>query len=128
MNSRPLTGTIDEEEIRMHLKPQNLIRYIREILARGRCAVSIFRNGSSCRSSVKLCSKNSSCCRTVKNKIYGRRIVLFAPLCLKYMQKRVPHCGFRAGNGNCPQKLPSKSRMKEDLTAKGHKRLLLVGK
>ena len=37
MNSRPLTGTIDEEEIRMHLEtaePDPV--HIREILARGR--------------------------------------------------------------------------------------------
>src|SRR6056297_3473202 len=68
--------------------------------------------------------------RTLKERIYGNRIVLFAPLyigneCVNNCQ----YCGFRCTNNEVSRKtltLPELDREVEALVDRGHKRLILV--
>ncbi|HKL22930.1 MAG TPA: [FeFe] hydrogenase H-cluster radical SAM maturase HydG [Tichowtungia sp.] len=68
--------------------------------------------------------------RTLKERIYGNRIVLFAPLyigneCVNNCQ----YCGFRCSNSDVSRKtltLPELDREVEALIDRGHKRLILV--
>ena len=66
----------------------------------------------------------------VKDKVYGKRVVLFAPLYLSnYCTNNCLYCGFRAGNKDSERKaLSVKESVKEAkcLENKGYKRLLLV--
>ncbi len=68
--------------------------------------------------------------REVKEKVYGKRLVLFAPL---YLSNRCAnnclYCGFRRDNNDLPRKtltLDEVARETEALIKQGHKRLLLV--
>jgi 2-iminoacetate synthase len=68
--------------------------------------------------------------REVKEKVYGKRLVLFAPL---YLSNRCAnnclYCGFRRDNSDLPRKtlaLDEVARETEALIRQGHKRLLLV--
>lgn len=66
--------------------------------------------------------------REIKEHIYGRRIVMFAPLYLSdYCVNHCRYCGFHAGNRTLRRKL-SQEELREEvlaLEALGHKRLLL---
>ncbi|MBI4698229.1 MAG: [FeFe] hydrogenase H-cluster radical SAM maturase HydG, partial [Nitrospirae bacterium] len=68
--------------------------------------------------------------RRVKEKVYGRRIVLFAPLYLSNeCMNDCQYCGFRKGNKDARRKsLSADEAVREAsiLSAKGYKRLLLV--
>lgn len=68
--------------------------------------------------------------RRVKEKVYGRRIVLFAPLYLSnHCINNCIYCGFRRGNLDARRRVLSiDEALKEAslLSAKGYKRLLLV--
>lgn len=62
----------------------------------------------------------------VKNKIYGKRVVLFAPLYISdYCVNECVYCGYRAGNSFARRKL-TQAEIKEEveiLESMGHKRL-----
>ncbi|EKF49371.1 thiamine biosynthesis protein ThiH [Thermosipho africanus H17ap60334] len=68
--------------------------------------------------------------RTLKEKVYGNRIVLFAPLyigndCINDCE----YCGFRISNKEVVRKTLSFEKLKEEvkaLVSKGHKRLIVV--
>ena len=66
----------------------------------------------------------------VKQKIFGRRVVLFAPLYLSsYCTNGCLYCGFRAGGGGGPRKALSSEEVVREaraLEAMGFKRVLLV--
>ena len=66
----------------------------------------------------------------VKQKIYGNRIVLFAPVYLSnYCVNNCIYCGFRSSNNAIKRKRLSLDEIAEEtraLTRQGHKRLLLV--
>jgi 2-iminoacetate synthase len=68
--------------------------------------------------------------RRVKEKVYGKRIVLFAPLYLSNVcVNDCVYCGFRRGNKNARRKVLSVDEAVEEaslLANKGYKRLLLV--
>jgi 2-iminoacetate synthase len=68
--------------------------------------------------------------KQVKELIYGKRIVLFAPLYLSnYCTNNCLYCGFRFNNKDIERKTLSVDEAIEDaknLMAQGHKRLLLV--
>lgn len=68
--------------------------------------------------------------RKVKEKVYGRRVVLFAPLYLSNMcLNECIYCGFRKGNKKAKRKKLSVDEAVEEaslLAGKGYKRLLLV--
>lgn len=66
----------------------------------------------------------------IKELIYGKRVVLFAPLYLSNKcVNNCLYCGFRTGNSKLERKLLTKDEIKKEveiLEAQGHKRLLLV--
>ncbi|MEF9438378.1 MAG: [FeFe] hydrogenase H-cluster radical SAM maturase HydG, partial [Candidatus Mariimomonas ferrooxydans] len=66
--------------------------------------------------------------RKVKEKVYGRRVVLFAPLYLSNMcLNECIYCGFRRGNKKARRKRLSVDEAVEEaslLAGKGYKRLL----
>ncbi|MBI5408515.1 MAG: [FeFe] hydrogenase H-cluster radical SAM maturase HydG [Nitrospirae bacterium] len=68
--------------------------------------------------------------RRVKEKVYGKRIVLFAPLYLSNeCMNDCMYCGFRTGNSNAARKTLSAEDAVEEaklLAGRGYKRLLLV--
>ncbi|MEF9427307.1 MAG: [FeFe] hydrogenase H-cluster radical SAM maturase HydG, partial [Candidatus Mariimomonas ferrooxydans] len=68
--------------------------------------------------------------RKVKEKVYGRRVVLFAPLYLSNIcLNECIYCGFRKGNKKARRKKLSVDEAVEEaslLAGKGYKRLLLV--
>lgn len=68
--------------------------------------------------------------RKVKEKVYGKRIVLFAPLYLSNeCSNDCLYCGFRKGNKNAVRKTLSIDEAVEEarlLAGRGYKRLLLV--
>lgn len=67
--------------------------------------------------------------KTVKEKIYGRRIVLFAPLYVSnYCINGCAYCGFHAGNTNMRRKkltMEEIDRECEAILALGHKRIAM---
>lgn len=66
----------------------------------------------------------------VKDEIYGKRVVLFAPLYISNLCKNeCLYCAFRASNKDLKRKFLDKAQIKEEvehLVGQGHKRLLLV--
>ena len=68
--------------------------------------------------------------RTIKEEIYGKRIVLFAPLYLSnHCVNNCLYCGFRRDNTDLARKALNKEEIESEvriLLAQGHKRLLLV--
>lgn len=68
--------------------------------------------------------------RSVKEQIYGRRMVLFAPLYISNVcGNECTYCAFRASNKSLPRTALDMAGIKRDTTElvrQGHKRLLLV--
>jgi 2-iminoacetate synthase len=67
---------------------------------------------------------------TIKEKVYGRRIVTFAPLYLSnYCLKSCIYCGFRQENEKCSRQQLTTEELQAKikvLVSKGHKRLVMV--
>lgn len=78
----------------------------------------------------KMTEKMLMAAKKVKEKIYGNRLVLFAPLYLSnYCTNDCLYCGFRAANKELKRKALSMNELRREveiLEKKGHKRLLLV--
>lgn len=78
----------------------------------------------------KLKEKVFHTAKEIKLKIYGRRIVFFAPLYVtNQCVNNCLYCGFRAGNEKLKRKILNIDEIKREarlLTQQGHKRLLLV--
>jgi len=68
--------------------------------------------------------------KKVKNKIYGRRLVFFAPLYISnYCSNNCLYCGFRKGNEKMSRKKLSIEEVEEEtrlILEQGHKRILLL--
>lgn len=68
--------------------------------------------------------------RQLKEKVYGKRIVLFAPLYVgNYCSNNCRYCGFKASNKNALRKTLTKEELIENVKAleeHGQKRLILV--
>ncbi|MFH1732235.1 MAG: [FeFe] hydrogenase H-cluster radical SAM maturase HydG [Planctomycetota bacterium] len=68
--------------------------------------------------------------REIKNKVYGPRVVVFAPLyCSNLCTNSCTYCGFRAENSDQVRRRLSTEDVRsetEALIAKGHKRLIVV--
>ena len=66
----------------------------------------------------------------VKNEIYGRRIVLFAPLYIgNVCSNNCLYCGFRKDNKNIKRVILNKKQIENEVTSllrEGHKRLLML--
>ncbi len=82
-------------------------------------------------SDQRLVRRMFAAAKKVKEHIYGKRLVLFAPLYItNYCVNNCLYCGFRAANRRLKrQRLTLKEIKKEvaALEAVGHKRLLLIG-
>jgi 2-iminoacetate synthase len=67
---------------------------------------------------------------TIKEKVYGRRIVIFAPLYLSnYCVNSCVYCGFRQENEKSSRQQLTREELQEEikvLIGKGHKRLVMV--
>jgi len=74
------------------------------------------------------CIKNGA--RELKNKVYGDRIVLFAPLYIgNYCSNNCSYCGFKNSNKEIIRKTLSQNELTKEvqtLEKHGHKRLVLV--
>jgi len=68
--------------------------------------------------------------KKVKNKIYGKRLVFFAPLYISnYCSNNCLYCGFRKGNEKMSRKKLSIEEVEEEtrlILEQGHKRILLL--
>ena len=68
--------------------------------------------------------------RELKEKVYGKRIVLFAPLYVgNYCSNNCRYCGFKASNKDAIRKTLTKEELIENVKAleeHGQKRLILV--
>jgi 2-iminoacetate synthase len=68
--------------------------------------------------------------RWIKHEIYGRRVVLFAPLYVSNLCRNdCAYCGFRRSNHDVVRRILTREEIRtevEVLLAQGHKRLLLV--
>lgn len=68
--------------------------------------------------------------RDVKDEIYGRRIVMFAPLYVSnYCRNECTYCAFRAGNKGLRRRALTQPEVAEEirqLVRQGHKRVLMV--
>ena len=66
----------------------------------------------------------------IKEKVYGRRVVLFAPLYIgNKCTNNCTYCGFKAANSSTMRKTLSMNEIEEEvkaLTKEGHKRLIMV--
>jgi 2-iminoacetate synthase len=71
-----------------------------------------------------------SAAKKVKEKIYGRRIVLFAPLYISnFCVNNCLYCGFRSGNPSLRRTLLTReeaAKEAEAILSEGHKRILMV--
>ncbi len=125
---------IDEEEINDFLK--NCIptkEKVREIIQK-----SLNKNRLSLEDTAYLLNANSdemiedikNGARELKKKVYGERIVLFAPLYVgNYCTNNCAYCGFKVSNKNVKREtLTGKDLIEqvEHLEDNGHKRLILV--
>ena len=66
----------------------------------------------------------------IKERIYGNRIVLFAPLYLSnYCVNSCTYCAFRGANKHIPRSLLTKDQLIHEVEAlqhQGHRRLLIL--
>lgn len=128
------TKTIDEVKINKLLccPPPDPVQ-IREILSRSRELHGLESADVATLAAVKdpaLLEEMFETARSVKERIYGKRLVLFAPLYISNLcGNECLYCGFRAGNKILARKKLSLQEIADEvsiLTSKGHKRILLV--
>ena len=107
--------------------------YIREVLAHAREQKGLSFQEVAALAQVtdpELIEEIFSTARFVKEMIYGRRLVLFAPLYISNLcQNDCLYCGFRAGNKALKRRYLSQPEIAaevKELVEEGHKRILLV--
>ena len=135
IEDRPMQNFIDPDEIWDALKRTENPdpARVREVIAR-----SLDKNRLSLEETAVLINADSpelieeikDGARALKEKVYGKRIVLFAPLYIGNLcVNNCAYCGFRTGNKSqkrmtlSPEELREEVKMLEDA---GHKRLILV--
>ena len=131
----PMKNFIDEEEILSILNENTnpTKERVKEVIARSlakhrlslhETAVLLNANDS------ELIEEIKSAARQLKENVYGKRIVLFAPLYIgNYCTNDCSYCGFRITNKRQERCTLSKDEIVEQVTAledNGHKRLILV--
>ncbi len=106
---------------------------IREILSKGRELKGLDLNDVAVLAGVSdsdLLDELFEAAKYVKDEIYGRRLVIFAPLYISNLcANECTYCAFRAGNNGLIRRALSQEEMIEEtkiLVSQGHKRLLLV--
>ena len=106
---------------------------VREVLARARELKGLKSNDVAVLCAVSdpaLLMEMFGAARKVKEAIYGRRLVLFAPLYVSNMcANECLYCAFRARNTRMRRRALTQSEIRREteiLTSQGHKRVLLV--
>ncbi len=106
---------------------------VRDALARARTLQGLEPEQAALLSRVtdpQLLGELFAAARAVKETIYGKRLVLFAPLYISNRcQNECLYCGFRSANADMHRMSLSQEQIADEvrcLTAAGHKRLLLV--
>ncbi|MFC1624445.1 [FeFe] hydrogenase H-cluster radical SAM maturase HydG [Candidatus Omnitrophota bacterium] len=125
---------IDESEIWGDLENPNIDPfYIRELLSKALALKGLTPKESASLLSVKdtdLLEEMYHTARSVKEKIYGNRIVLFAPLYItNECDNNCLYCGFRRDNSELKRRTLTLGEIREEVTIllkEGHKRVLLV--
>jgi 2-iminoacetate synthase len=131
----PMKNFIDEEEILSILNENTnpTKERVKEVIAR-----SLAKHRLSLHETAVLLNANDpelieeikSAARQLKENVYGKRIVLFAPLYIgNYCTNDCSYCGFRITNKRQERCTLSKDEIVEQVTAledNGHKRLILV--
>lgn len=126
---------IDEEEIGRAMKVGDAASpgEVREILAKAGEMKGLNLHDVAVLASVddeELLSELFTTAKAVKEEIYGRRIVIFAPLYISNLCKNeCLYCAFRRSNKELKRKVLTQDEIAEEvrcLIRQGHKRLLLV--
>ncbi len=106
---------------------------VRDILAKARELKGISLKEAAALSTIsdpELCGELFECARAIKERIYGSRIVLFAPLYISNLcNNECLYCAFRASNRELERRALSRDeiiREVEALVDQGHKRVLMV--
>jgi len=106
---------------------------VREVLARAAALQGLTPEQAAlltCVTDPQLLEELFAAARAVKETIYGKRLVLFAPLYISNRcQNECLYCGFRCANADMQRMSLSQEQIADEvrcLTAAGHKRLLLV--
>jgi len=132
---RPMENFIDEEEIETILEENRnpSKEQVREVINR-----SLGKHRLSLKETAILLNANDpdliedikNAARQLKENVYGKRIVLFAPLYIgNYCTNDCSYCGFRVTNRQQERCTLTKDEIVEQVTAledNGHKRLILV--
>lgn len=126
---------IDENQIvtLLSASPKTAPTYIREVLAKARALSGLSLEevaGLSAVSDPELLAEIMYTAKQIKEEIYGRRLVLFAPL---YISNRCSnecaYCSFRRTNKNIERRTLTQQEIAEEvkvLVGMGHKRILMV--
>jgi 2-iminoacetate synthase len=130
----PMTSFIDEDEIWNYLNniqasAESVNEIIEKSLAKKRLTleeVSVLINANS----PELIQMIKNGARTLKQNVYGNRIVLFAPLYVgSKCANNCSYCGFRADNKSAVRKTLDNAELRSEIEAleqTGQKRLILV--
>lgn len=134
LKDEPMKPFIDEQEIweiLEHAKPtrEKVIEVIKKSLDKNRLSLqetAILINTTD----PELVEMIKEGARTLKEKVYGNRIVLFAPLYIgNYCTNDCAYCGYKVTNSKMKRSTLSKQEIIDQVTAlekNGHKRLILV--
>jgi len=134
MAHAPASPAIDAAAIRATLADAGADPvHVREILARGREARGLDAADAARLTAVtdpELLDELFAAARAVKEGIYGRRLVLFAPLYVSNLcANDCLYCAFRVGNGGVRRRALDQDGVAREVASlldEGHKRLLLV--
>ncbi|MBN2485225.1 MAG: [FeFe] hydrogenase H-cluster radical SAM maturase HydG [Bacteroidales bacterium] len=131
---RPMQGFIDVDEINNYLATANTDKgYVREVIAR-----SLDKNRLTLEETAalvkttdpELIEEIKDGARKLKEKVYGNRIVLFAPLYVGNLcTNDCQYCGFRTSNKSAVRTTLEKNQLIKEVEAledNGQKRLILV--
>lgn len=125
--------TIDEDYITGLMNSSVDIKKVEEILTKALDLKGLSLEESAVLLNIEddeLLEKVCKTAKALKEKIYGKRIVLFAPLYLSnYCTNNCLYCGFRADNKTIKRKMLTVDEVVEEtskILKTGHKRVLLV--
>lgn len=134
MSEKDILNPIDEKQIAAALsEARSDAACVRAILDKARERKGLDLQDAAILASVsdpELLAELFECARTVKEEIYGKRLVVFAPLYISNLcGNECLYCAFRARNTAVHRRALSQAEIAEEtriLVNQGHKRVLLV--
>ncbi len=132
---RPMVPFIDEEEIWQFIRANQTssASRVREVIAKSLNKQRLTLEETAVlvnTTDPDLVNEIKNGARELKEKVYGKRIVLFAPLYIGNLcTNNCAYCGFRTGNTKQSRTTLNHKEIEEQVTAledAGHKRLILV--